>query len=232
MKKLLSILFTVILAACNSGSKTDSVTTSGVKSFSEDIEWSNMWMVSVNSHDLPKVLIIGDSHVERYYPVIAEKLSGKAYCSRFTTSRSMGDPALKEQLKTLFFSYKFDIISFNNGLHGVDYSDEAYGNDIPLVYNIFHDNNPGLKLIWVNTTARRVRDSIPSFDQYNQGVINRNKAVKQFTSDHNIPLIDFYSLSVSHPEFYESDGIHFNKAGVEEEARSISEEILNVIENK
>ena len=51
-------------------------------------------MVSVNNHDLPRVLIIGDSHVERYYPLVAARLQDKAYCSKFTTSRSLGDPAL------------------------------------------------------------------------------------------------------------------------------------------
>ena len=103
-------------------------------SISEGTEWSNTWMVATNKHDLPRVLIIGDSHVERYYQPVTNKLNKIAYCSKFTTSRSLGDPALIAQLKALFFSYKFDVITFNNGLHGVEYSDEQYNSYIPVVY--------------------------------------------------------------------------------------------------
>jgi len=199
------------------------------KSISEGIEWSHTWMVSTNKHDLPRVLIIGDSHVERYYQVVAGKLSSKAYCCKFTTSRSLGDPALIAQLKALFFSYSFDVISFNNGLHGTDYSDAAYSRYIPIVYKLFKKSNPEVKVIWVNTTARRVGGNLTEFDKYNSGVINRNKEVKDFTREKKIPLVDFYSTSVNHIDYYENDGIHFNKTGVEEQAKAVSSEILNVL---
>jgi hypothetical protein len=231
MRILFPMLLTFILCACNNSSSVKRAEIPAEKSFSEDIEWSQTWMVSVNSQDLPKVLIIGDSHVERYYPAVAARLQNKAYCSKFTTSRSLGDPALMEQLKTIFFSFKFNVISFNNGLHGVEYSDEQYSRYIPDVYRLFTGSNPGVKLIWVNTTGRRVRDSIGVFDEYNRSVIIRNKSVENFTIANGIPLLDFYSLSVSHPEYYESDGIHFNKEGVEEEARNISDEIIKIIES-
>ena len=230
--KNISLFFISLFFSCTSINTTNKQDEEpNKKSISEDIEWSNTWIVSVNSSDLPKVLIIGDSHAERYYPVIAARLQNKAYCSKFTTSRSLGDPALMEQLKTVFFSFKFDIISFNNGLHGVEYADEQYRKYIPEVYRLFTESIPGVKLLWVNTTGRRVRDNIATFDEYNQGVINRNKAVENFSKSVNIPLIDFYALSFNHPEYYENDGIHFNKEGVEVEARYISEEILKVIEN-
>jgi hypothetical protein len=198
-------------------------------SISEGTEWSNTWIVSTRKHDLPRVLIIGDSHVERYYQVVAGKLNKKVYCCKFTTSRSLGDPALIAQLKALFFSYKFDVISFNNGLHGVDYSDDQYNSFIPVIYKLFKKSNPGFKLIWVNTTARRVGGNLNEFDQYNSGVINRNKLVEKFTRAKNIPLVDFYLPSVNHPEYYENDGIHFNKTGVEEQAKVLSSEILHVL---
>ena len=142
MKKLITLLLVFLSFTCTNSNnviRQDEIQKN--KSVSEDIEWSNMWMVSVNKMDLPKVLIIGDSHVERYYPVVAGKLLDKAYCSKFTTSRSLGDPALIEQLKTIFFSYKFDAICFNNGLHGIEYTDEEYSNYIPLVYKLFNVSN-------------------------------------------------------------------------------------------
>ncbi len=198
-------------------------------SISEGTEWSNTWMVSTNKHDLPRVLIIGDSHVERYYQLVTNKLNKIAYCSKFTTSRSLGDPALIAQLKALFFSYKFDVITFNNGLHGVEYSDEQYSRYLPVVYKLFKKTNPGLKLIWVNTTPRRIGGKRPDFDQNNQGVINRNKAVEEFTKAKNIPLIDFYTPASVNLDFFDTDGIHFSKMGVEVQAKMVTSEILKAL---
>lgn len=231
MKKLIHLLLAFFTFACSTNHLTIRHDKTLINpSISEDIEWSQTWMVSTNKHDLPRVLIIGDSHVERYYPVLSDKLKNKAYCCKFTTSRSLGDPALIEQLKAIFFSYKFDIISFNNGLHGVEYTDRQYSSYIPFVYKLLKESIPDLKLIWVNTTARRIRDNLTEFEKYNSGVINRNKTVEEFTRAKNIPLVDLYSLSFNHPEYYENDGIHFNNKGVEEEARVVSGEILKVID--
>jgi hypothetical protein len=231
MIKLQNIFLSVLLISCNNSNIVQKGDALNNKSISEDIEWSQMWMVSVNKNDLPRVLIIGDSHVERYYPEVAAKLNGRAYCSKFTTSRSLGDPSLMEQLRCLFFSFKFDIISFNNGLHGAAYTDEQYSQYIPEVYKLFTESNPGVKLIWVYTTASRMKDNITSFDEHNPRVINRNKAVEKFTKEHSISVVDLFSLSINHPEYYENDGIHFNKPGVEDEARHISDAVNKIIDN-
>lgn len=230
MKDHLIMLFAIITISFNFGFQAaGQVKVHKNNSISEATEWSNTWMVSTTKNDLPRVLLIGDSHVERYYSVVAAKLNNKAYCCKFTTSRSLGDPALIEQLKALFFSYQFDVISFNNGLHGIDYTDEQYSSYIPTVYKLFKKSNPGVKLIWVNTTACRVGDNLDAFEQNNSSVINRNEAVKEFTKAKNIPLVDFYYPSSTHQDYYENDGIHFNKVGVEVQAKMLSVEISNAL---
>ena len=231
--KIISFFIIIILAV---GCKSNYQTIGQDKkhknsSINEDIEWSHTWVVSTNKYDLPKVLIIGDSHVERYYQNVTDKLINKAYCNKFTTSRSLGDPILIDQLRAVFNAYKFDIICFNNGLHGVDYTVKQYSNYIPEVYNLFKKNNSNIKLIWVNITARRVPKNLTDFDKYNTGIINRNKAIADFTKAKQIPLIDFYSLSINHMDYYEPDGIHFNPNGVADEANTVTLEILKAIDN-
>jgi len=210
MKKILILILVFLTFACSN----KQITKVKNNSINEVIEWSNTWIVNNDKTDLPRVLLIGDSHVERYYPVVTEKLKGKASCSKFTTSKSLGDPAIMVQLKALLSIYKFDIVTFNNGLHGVSYTDEQYSSYLPKVYKLFKKNNPDSKIIWVNTTARRVKGSLNEYDQYNQGVINRNKAVDLFTKKNNLVLIDMYSFTYAHTEYYENDGIHLNKTGV------------------
>jgi hypothetical protein len=224
MKKLILILFAICLITAKDNAFAGSPTPKK-KAISEGTEWSNMWMVATNNHNLPRVLIMGDSHVERYYQGVNSKMGNKALCCKFTTSRSLGDPSLIAQLKALFFSYKFDVICFNNGLHGTDYTDEQYSKDIPAVYKLFKKQNRNVKIIWVNTTARRVGHQLNDFDKLNDGVINRNKAVAEFTASKGIPLVDFYTPSFKNIDFYDTDGIHFSKKGVEEQARLIAVEL-------
>ena len=107
MKKIILILCAFCVIATNNNAFAESPTPKK-KAISEGTEWSNMWMVSTNNHDVPRVLIMGDSHVERYYQVVNAKIGKKALCCKFTTSRSLGDPSLIAQLKALFFSYKFE----------------------------------------------------------------------------------------------------------------------------
>ncbi|MCI5580749.1 MAG: hypothetical protein MR387_05480 [Phocaeicola plebeius] len=50
-------------------------------------------MENVNNTDLPHILFIGNSITQRYSPLVADALKGKAYCSRLTASKFLGDPA-------------------------------------------------------------------------------------------------------------------------------------------
>ncbi len=102
---------------------------------SEGIEWSHTWIVNTNDTILPKVLIVGDSHVQIYYDVliiVAKKLGSNVSCCKFTTSKSLGDPVFITQLESVLMLCDFDIISFNNGLHGADYSREEYSKFVPI----------------------------------------------------------------------------------------------------
>lgn len=64
----------------------------------EDTEWLDVWLPNTNSHDLPRVLLIGDSITRGYGPQVEADLKGKAYVGRMATSKSLGDPALLEEV--------------------------------------------------------------------------------------------------------------------------------------
>ena len=71
------------LQSCKTGSMHKTIT------INEDIEWTQSWVVHSTKTDLIGLLVIGDSPVEAYSPLVAKQLSGKAYSCKFTTSRSM-----------------------------------------------------------------------------------------------------------------------------------------------
>lgn len=198
---------------------------------SESVEWSHSNIVTgADGQALPSVLLIGDSHVERYYPVVSGMLKD-CYVSKITTAKSLGDPDYIAQLKGLLANYRFDVIFFNNGLHGVKYTIDEYARDLPVIYRILRKNNPNVKIYWVETTARRINGDIDHFDQYNEGVNDRNKRVHAFTKKNNIPVLGFSELSLDHKEYYTKDGIHFNENGVKVQAQMIVDEVMKCLKN-
>lgn len=64
----------------------------------EDIEWLDVWLPHTNDHQLPRVLLIGDSITRGYYPDVEKALAGPAYVARLSTSKSLGDPALLKEI--------------------------------------------------------------------------------------------------------------------------------------
>ncbi|WP_223552296.1 hypothetical protein [Aestuariivivens sp. NBU2969] len=222
--KLLLLLFAVHFI---SGCTTQTSNLKGEK-INENTEWTHTWIVNTNDTLKPKVLLIGDSHVERYYPVVARNLGDSVSCSKFTSSKSLGDPVFIKQLESVLMINEFDIIAFNNGLHGADYNIEQYAGYIPVVYNLLKENAKR-SVIWVNTTAIREKNNIEAFADRNKQIIERNSFLKEFTKKNNITLIDFYAATANEPEYYTNDGIHFNNEGVAKEATLLTERVFQIL---
>jgi len=190
----------------------------------ESISWNHSWIVkSTPEQNLPNVLLIGDSHVERYYPVVTNLLKDKAVVSKITTSLSMGDATFMPQLAGLLAKHKFDYIFFNNGIHGVLFTPSEYAADISKVYKLLTKNNPVVRVVWANTTARRVPNKLDSFDAYHADVIERNKYVGEFCQKKGITVLDFFGLTVNDTTLFTKDGIHVNELGVAAQAKLIAE---------
>jgi hypothetical protein len=198
----------------------------------EDIEWTNIWIPSLSRTDLPRVLLVGDSITMGYYDGVAKQLEGKAYVARLATSASLGDPAMLDQIKFMLANYKFAVIHFNNGMHGFDYTDDEYRNDIPKLLKIIKRHAPGAKLILANTTPVRKSGQLAEFAADNKIPLARNKIVAQVAAKEGIPLNDLYHLVQQHPEYWSNDGIHFNAEGQAVQARQVADHVLRGLNSK
>ena len=85
------------------------------------------------------------------------------------------------------------------------------------------------QLLWVNTTPVRIIDKLGEFDSFNKRVERRNEIIEKYAEEHHIPLIDFYSIGKLYPEYYENDGVHFNKEGVRAEAKTLTNKIKEML---
>jgi len=190
----------------------------------ENIEWCDVWMPHTTDTGLPRVLMIGDSITRGYFPAVEKLLAGKAFCCRIATSRCVGDPALIEEIAAFAHRQPFDVVHFNNGMHGWANSEEVYSKAFPSLVEALKKAAPGAKLIWANTTA--VRKDCKNTD--NQRIAERNRLARECVSKLGIPVDDLFTLTVAHPELH-SDSVHFNATGVDAQAAQVAREIEKLL---
>ncbi len=227
----------MLVSGCNAGSSGNRQPLSSDKDTGlvilEPIEWVNTWVEDTGVDSLPRLMLIGDSHVVQYYSYVKKKLQGKFVFGRYAGSKCLGNPYLLKEIKLFLQQYPCDVIVFNNGLHGGingrAYPDSVYAADIPKVFDIFRKYAPHARIIWVNTTPVREKGHPGTFAPFNAHVIIRNQRAGKYMTKHGIPIVDSYSIGAKHPEYYQPGGVHFNAEGKKAEARGIAETVLKVL---
>ena len=192
----------------------------------EKIEWCDMRWFNADDDSLPGVLLIGDSIVVGYSSRVQERLDGTASVARLATSKYLGDAALLRELDYVFGDYKYEVVHFNNGLHGWSYTEEDYANDFPVFFGHLKRLAGNAKLIWASTTPARCRDNREQLDaERNPRVLARNRIAQQFLSEQDVAVNDLYGLMVEHPELC-TDGVHYNGDGYAMMADAVCRHIL------
>lgn len=198
----------------------------------ENIEWLDVWLPDTNQHSLPRVLLIGDSIARSYTKQVEENLKGKAYVARLATSKSLGDPALLDQVALILKEQSFDVIHFNNGMHGDGYTETQYEAALPGLLEVLRHLAPRAKLMWASTTDVRVRNNLAEINPKTARVMRRNEIAAAIMTRRNIPIDDLFAAIKDHPEYHAADGIHFNPQGVDVLAAQVSREIEPLLLNK
>ncbi len=176
----------------------------------ENIEWCDAWMPNMNSHHLPRVMLIGDSIVRGYFSAVEENLKGKAYVARISTSKAVGDPALLAEITTFLGQVKFDVVHFNIGMHGWEYTEAEYQKHLPELIAVIRKVAPGAKLIWANTTPiRKDREKGAT----NARIRERNRIAMAAMVSQGIPVDDLHAVMSAAQTDPHSDDVHFSKDG-------------------
>src|SRR5690242_5741404 len=181
----------------------------------EFIEWCDIWISHANETNLPRVLLIGDSITRDYYPEVEKRLAGKAYVARLTTSRFVADPVLLKEIGSVLSGDKFDVIQFNNGMHGWQHSEAEYRNAFPKLIKTIRANAPKAKLIWATTTPLRDGKGVTYDTQAeysDERIAARNALAAEVVAAQKIPTVDLNAAVRGRPELH-SDNVHFNGQG-------------------
>jgi hypothetical protein len=197
----------------------------------EDIEWLDVWLPNTNNHDLPRVLLVGDSITRGYGPKVEANLKGVAYVGRIATSKSLGDPALMMEVALVLQEQSFDIIHFNNGLHGKDYTADEYKAALPILLAVFHHYDPDAKLVWASSTDVRQKDHLDVVSPDTERSVQRNAAAAAIVTAKGVAIDDLFTLVKDHPEYHASDGVHFTDAGYTVLADQVAKTIKGILES-
>jgi lysophospholipase L1-like esterase len=192
----------------------------------ERIEWADIWVTDADKEDLPRVLLIGDSITRGYFGGVENRLAGKAYCARLTTSKCVSDPFFVDEIQLLLKQYRFAVIHFNNGLHGWGYTEDQYRDGLLRLMAAFKEHAAGAKLIWATTTPIRNRDDLQQISERTERVKTRNQIAAEIMQERGIPNDDLYGLVESHPEFFAGDGVHYNGKGREAQAKQVADSVM------
>lgn len=199
----------------------------------ERTEWIDILVDNANDVDTPRVLLAGDSIVLGYYFQVGKLLSGQANVARYTTSKFLGDPDYLAGLSLILRRYKIDVVHINNGLHGTAHTEREYKEGLHALLKTIHHLAPRAKLIWCLTTPVRTQNNLAQLSSNrNQQVIDRNRIATEVMTQNSIPIDNLYDEVKDHPEYYESDGIHFNYKGKTAQANKVSEAIKRYALNK
>ncbi|HTH82510.1 MAG TPA: SGNH/GDSL hydrolase family protein [Mucilaginibacter sp.] len=200
----------------------------------EPIEWLDVYIPNTNDSALPRILIIGNSLARGYYPEVAKLMEGKAYVARLSTTKSVCDPALIKEIDLIMSYHKFDIVEFDNGLHGFGYTEEQYKQAFPGFVKAIRDNAPNAKLIWATLTPLHTRADAKVFLPIIERIKARNKiALDYITSQKNIRVDDLWAATIDHPEYYQGgDGAHPIPSGYTALAQHVAAELTGILNEK
>jgi hypothetical protein len=197
----------------------------------ESIEWCDVWISHANETNLPRVLLIGDSIAREYYPEVEKRLAGKAFVARLATSRFVADPVLLKEIELVLDQARFDVIHFNNGMHGWQHSEAEYRDALPKLFKTIRAHAPKARLIWATTTPLRDGKGVTydtKAEYSDERIAARNAIAAELVAAQKIPIVDINAAVRGHPEFH-SDNVHFNGKGVEVLAAQVSESVVKLL---
>jgi hypothetical protein len=197
----------------------------------EGIEWLDVWLPNTNDSALPRILLIGNSITRGYYPEVQKALADKAFVARLCTSKSIGDPALLSEIALVLSYHKFDIVHFNNGLHGWAYSEKDYRAAFPAFVKTIRQKAPFAKLMWASSTPVRNAKDLNTFDPRTERIKERNKIASDFiVKQKDIRIDDLWELTINNPGLYQGgDGTHPNATGYQQLAQKVASELSVLI---
>lgn len=193
----------------------------------ENIEWTNTWRENA-TEGTPRVLLIGDSITVGYRSIVNRNLEGALRVTAFATSKSIANPYLVEEIALLGKQEgnAYQVVQFNNGLHGGGLTDAEYA---ALYEEVLYKTValfPQARFQLALSTPVSVNGDTASYGERNDQVIRWNDCVRKIGEKTGFPVVDLYSIVYGNKDIRTADGYHYTRDGYELLGRAVADAIL------
>ncbi len=179
----------------------------------ETIEWANVWVEHQGETDRPRALLVGDSITQGALHLVKELVGEKMYVDALTTSYALDNPDYLSGLDGMLAHNRYDVIHFNNGLHGFHLPAEAYEALYGKAVEHLLEKAPGAKLVLGLSTPISNGEHTERMGADNEIVLARNGAVRRIAGRYGLPVNDSYSLVAGIPGIRATDSYHYLEEG-------------------
>jgi acyl-CoA thioesterase-1 len=184
---------------------------------------------------LPRVLLIGDSISMSYTVGVRERLAGIANVLRAPDNCRSTRQTLAE-IETYLGTGEWDVIHFNWGIHDITHLTEEgrvapppagrlqvdldqYRRNLRLLIDRLKQT--GAQLVWASTTPVGQKTEVKGYRR-DSDVVAYNAAAAEIMHSEHVTIDNLYSVVKPRAEELLSDGVHFNRHGMDQLARTVS----------
>lgn len=199
----------------------------------EYAEWSDFWWEKAGDTERRRILLIGDSITRSYRDRVQEIYKPlRIAVDKLCGSRCAGDPILTAELDLAtgpLNGYTYDLIHFNNGLHGGCNDTliplETYKQGVRAIVSVLRRNQPQAKLVIVTSTYMSPKgdESFVIDEKMNAFVLERNAFLREFAAENGFAVNDLYALTAGNAAFRQTDGVHFEKESTDKLAAHVAD---------
>lgn len=171
---------------------------------------------SLETSNLPRALLIGDSISYGYYAQVREMMEGECIIDNLAISLTAADSAaFCRSIQVLLNNYDYDIIQFNVGIHTSDYDESHYTEGVAAIMDYLLEHAPNAQIVFAATTSIGANTR-------NSWVEKRNSAAAAEAAKRNILYNDLYEICLEeNPP--KGDSYHF------EDYTVLSQQICRVL---
>ncbi len=175
----------------------------------ERYEWIRSWTEESTKDDLPRVLLVGDSITEGYYPLVRKKLDGICYVNYASCSYSVERDFFKSVFESLIKDTDYAVVHFAKGLHEFHLTASRYRENILESLKKVEKNT---KLILA--TGTKVNTEGNAEARYDSKLKMLNNVISEIANEQGYPVDDLFTVSENIPsEKRAVDGWHYTEEG-------------------
>ena len=234
----LLVLTCVVLGRSNAGAQTPPVAQPGVlketdrRLNSNGKAWRFEPAPATNSM-LPRVLLIGDSILNGYLPVVIKSLEGRARVDAWVNPYWQSAQVNQLASDILATNGPYAVIAFNMGLHGWPKGRIKEGTFVPLTLayvGILKARQPQARLIWNNTTPALLPGKAELNPGTNSIILAHNRMAAEVMAEMNVPVNNLYSEILPHLDLGKGDGFHWQPKAYQILGAAVSRRIINALQ--